>query len=58
MIDMNEFTVVTTLQFTEIIKADGIKLMPEAKVEKALKETFGLDDCQILKTQVFINDQN
>lgn len=54
---MKEFTVVTTLQFTEIVKADDIELAPEDAVCHALKETFGLDDCQILKTQVFVLDQ-
>lgn len=58
MNDMKEFTVVTTMQFTEIIKADDIKLKPNRVFEDALKEYLNLDDCQILKTQVFINDQN
>lgn len=53
---MKEFTVITTLQFTEIVKADDIELAPEADVCHAMKETFGLDDCQITNTQVFIRD--
>lgn len=53
---MKEFTVITTLEFTEILKADDIELAPDTDVCHALKETFGLDDVQITNTQVFVRD--
>jgi hypothetical protein len=42
---MKEFTVITTLEFTEIVKADDIELADEKAFCHAMKKTFGLDDC-------------
>lgn len=58
---MNEYTVVTTIQFTEIIRAEAFDL-DEYKEEltEALIEEGELDDVEIKSCKVFpreINDE-
>ena len=58
MNDMKEFTIVTTVQITEIIRANGVGIKSDKEYEMDLKKELDCDDVQVLKTQVFINDQN
>lgn len=53
---MKEYTVVTTVQFTEIVQADHITLVPEREVERNLKRFIDTDDIKITDRQMFIRD--
>jgi hypothetical protein len=53
---MKEYTVITTVQFTEIVQADHITLVPEREVERQLKRFIYIDDIKITDRQMFIRD--
>lgn len=56
---MNEYTVVTTIQFTEIIRAEAFDLDEYKKeLTEALIEEGELDDVEIKSCKVFPREMN
>ena len=57
---MSELTRIITMEVTMISKGENAPDKEEAKnaVEKAIKETLGADDVNILKVQDFVNEED
>lgn len=53
---MKEYTVITTVQFTDVVQADHVVLVPEKEVEHKLKRFIDTDDIKITNRQMFIRD--
>lgn len=53
---MKEYTVVTTVQITEIVQADHIALYPVKEIEHKMKRRFNADDIKVTDLQIFIRD--
>lgn len=57
---MSELTRIITMEVTMISREETAPDKEEAKnaVEKAIKETLGADDVNILKVQDFVNEED
>jgi len=53
---MKEYTVITTVQITEIAKADDIALYSKKDMEYQMKRRFDADDVNITDRQIFVRD--
>ena len=53
---MKEYTVVTTIQVTEIVQTDNIALYSVKEIEHNMKRRFNADDIKVTDRQIFIRD--
>lgn len=54
---MKEYTIIHTVQFTEVFKTKGdLELIPKEQTEERLKRIIDVDDIKVTDRQIFIRD--
>lgn len=54
---MKEYTVIHTVQFTEVFKIEGdMELIPTQETEARLKRCINADDIKVINRQIFVRD--
>lgn len=53
---MKEYTLITTVQFTDIIQSEDYIPPTKEQVEKIFGLTVDCDDIKVIKQQIFVRD--